>query len=115
MRFLIDANIRLSVSVFLKEEGHDVRVLAGTPDHDLSDKEVLSLAVSEKRIILTNDKDFGTLIFFQRRKHSGVVLFRLTDESGEHYQKRLEHALGHFGDRLESHFMVITDFHTRFR
>lgn len=115
MRFLIDANIRLSVSVFLKAEGHDVRVLAGTSDHDLSDKEVLSLAVSEKRVILTNDKDFGTLIFFQRRKHSGVVLFRLTDESEEHYRKRLGHTLDHFGSRLERHFLVITDFHIRFR
>lgn len=115
MRFLIDANIRHSVGIFLEKQGHDVRFLAGTSDRALADEDVLLIAAQERRIILTNDKDFGTLIFHRRRKHAGIMLFRLNDESAEHYQMRLEDVFSHFGNRLEGHFAVVTDFHIRFR
>ena len=43
----------------------------------LPDEEVLSIALREDRILITNDRDFGELIFRQRLPHSGVILFRL--------------------------------------
>jgi predicted nuclease of predicted toxin-antitoxin system len=33
--------------------------------------------VQEQRILLTNDRDFGELIFRQHHAHCGVILFRL--------------------------------------
>ena len=39
--------------------------------------------VNEGRIIVTNDKDFGELIFRRRLASKGVLLLRLEDESPE--------------------------------
>ena len=43
----------------------------------LSDTDVLSIAQREGRILVTNDRDFGELIFRQHRPHTGVIYFRL--------------------------------------
>ena len=69
----------------------------------------------EHRILITNDKDFGKLIFFDRQPHQGVILFRLSRESSTHYIERLQAALDQYGERLVDHFTVITDEHIRFR
>jgi predicted nuclease of predicted toxin-antitoxin system len=47
------------------------------PDHDVMDR-----AVSERRIIITFDRDFGELIFARGvEQHPGVMLFRLVPTS----------------------------------
>jgi predicted nuclease of predicted toxin-antitoxin system len=41
---------------------------------------VLAIATAEQRVLLTNDKDFGELIFRRRLPHAGVILFRLAQQ-----------------------------------
>lgn len=100
---------------YLSEHGHDVRFLAGTPEHDLEDEAVLSLAYREQRILITNDRDFGTLIFLQRRSHRGVIFFRLTVESSRYYNEKMQQILNLYGGELADHYTVVTDTHVRFR
>jgi predicted nuclease of predicted toxin-antitoxin system len=40
------------------------------------DATVLELALSERRVLLTEDKDFGQLVFAAARDSGGVVLIR---------------------------------------
>ena len=40
------------------------------------DKEVMELALTENRILLTEDKDFGWLVFAGRVDSPGVILIR---------------------------------------
>jgi len=47
------------------------------------DIEIIQRAFNEGRIIVTNDKDFGELIFRRRLASKGVLLLRLEDESPE--------------------------------
>jgi len=115
MKFLLDANVRHAVGIFLQLAGHDVRFIAGTREHGLADHEVLSLAGQEGRIIITNDKDFGELVFRRGYKHKGVILFRLTDESGPSFATRLTNILEVYGETIKNRFLVITDEHIRFR
>ena len=115
MNFLLDANVRFSVGTFLQSHGHDVRFLAGSVDHGLSDQEVLKLARQESRILITNDKDFGQLIFQRQLDHAGVILFRLSDEARQGFLRRLEAVVRLYGDKLECHFTVVTDAHIRYR
>ena len=44
--------------------------------HRSVDKEVMELALVEDRILLTEDKDFGWLVFAGRIDSPGVVLIR---------------------------------------
>ena len=77
MKFLLDANVEYRLATFLTSLKHDVKTIARDYPHSLPDQEVLALAVQEKRILLTNDRDFGELIFHQHHPHYGVILFRL--------------------------------------
>lgn len=76
MRLLANENVPLDSVDALRNAGHDVawiRVLAPGS----SDEEVLRRAVSEKRVLVTFDKDFGELVFHRRMASPpGVILFR---------------------------------------
>lgn len=65
MKFLLDANVEYRLAAFLTTLGHDVKTIALDYPTSLIDQAVLTLAVEEQRILLTNDCDFGELIFRQ--------------------------------------------------
>lgn len=77
MRFLLDESAEFRIASFLKNEGHDVKAIAHDYPHALADREVLKIAQTENRILITNDRDFGELIFRDRLPHAGVIYFRL--------------------------------------
>lgn len=115
MKFLLDANVRQSVGKFLQAAGHDVRYLSNTDDRGLPDNDVLTLAVREQRILLTNDRDFGTLVYQQKRPHKGVLFFRLQTETADAYTTRLAEILKTHHNAITHHFVVITNEHVRIR
>lgn len=53
-------------------QGHDV-VSALAIDPSASDEHLLALALQEDRVVLTEDKDFGELVFVQARPHGPLV------------------------------------------
>jgi predicted nuclease of predicted toxin-antitoxin system len=83
MRFIADENIARSTVERLRAAGHDVEwVLADAPGS--SDEQVLARAVSERRIVITADKDFGELAFRRRLPAgSGIVLLRVRGTAAE--------------------------------
>jgi predicted nuclease of predicted toxin-antitoxin system len=80
MRILLDAHISgRTVGKSLVEGGHDVRALDSEPEFErLSDPEVLQLAATEGRVLVTaNVRDFEPLLrewAGEERSHSGVIL-----------------------------------------
>lgn len=89
-RFLANENFPVSTVEWLRREGHDVIHAAQTMT-GASDGELMERARSENRIILTFDRDFGELVFRQRRFASrGIVLFRLRQQSPETVLRFLE-------------------------
>ncbi|MBM4124277.1 MAG: toxin-antitoxin system, toxin component, PIN family protein [Nitrospira sp.] len=75
MKFLLDvcASSR-SLQRLLIDLQHDVR-LAADFDPRADDENLLDLALRESRIVVTEDKDFGELVFVQRRPHRAIVRF----------------------------------------
>lgn len=58
MRFLVDECTGPAVAKWLSQTGHDVfSVYDEKPG--ISDDEIIRLAFSQERILITNDKDFG--------------------------------------------------------
>ena len=80
----------------------------------LADRDVLALARSERRILITNDTDFGELIVRRKTRHAGVVLFRLKKESVRIKIKRLDDVLARFADELDQ-YVIIDDRGVRIR
>lgn len=99
---------------YLREVGHDVVAVAeDMPQAD--DGVILQQALVDERVVLTNDKDFGELAFRSGQAHRGVVLFRLRDESTSNRLHMLRFLLDQYLDRLENHFVVVTENGVRIR
>lgn len=75
VKFLIDECTGKRLSVLLKNAGYDV-IFVGDWKPSASDEEVLQKAKDDGRILITDDKDFGELIFRLKKPSSGVILIR---------------------------------------
>jgi len=107
-RFLLDENVDARLGDFLRLLGHDVQAIAVDYPGALDDREVLSIALNERRIVLTGDQDFGELVIRDGLPHSGVMLLRLRSRQLAHVQSRLLVAMSENEDRLND-FLVVTD------
>ena len=75
MKFLLDVCVcSRSLCGLLTDLKHDVR-LALDIDPPAEDEILLDLALRENRIFVTEDKDFGELVFVHRRPHRTIVRF----------------------------------------
>lgn len=82
MNFVADESVDYPVIERLRKEGHQVWYVAEM-EPGVSDDGVLDLANRESALLLTADKDFGELVFRQRRFSGGIVLVRLAGLSSE--------------------------------
>jgi predicted nuclease of predicted toxin-antitoxin system len=80
LRFLVDHNVPKSVSVFLKKNKYDV-LLVKEVNAEMKDTSVIKLALKEKRIVLSNDKDF--LHLASRFTKADIILFDFLSQSPE--------------------------------
>jgi predicted nuclease of predicted toxin-antitoxin system len=107
MRFLVDENIPRALVRRLREHDHDV-LAAGEGACGATDRTLLRLAEAERRLIVTQDKDFGELAFRENLPAAcGIVLFRLEalgrDETAERMLRVLESGIAWAGT-----FAVVT-------
>ncbi|MGP1678771.1 MAG: DUF5615 family PIN-like protein [Burkholderiales bacterium] len=75
MRFLADESCDFTFVRLLREAGHDVRAVAESA-HGAPDDKVIVLAHGQRRILITEDKDFGQLVFAAAASTSGVIYVR---------------------------------------
>ena len=78
MRFLADENFEPQFVARLRTEGHEVLFL-DEYDAGIDDVEILATAVEQDAVVITNDKDFGELIFRHGFESRGVIFLRLYD------------------------------------
>ena len=72
MRFLADESCDAAVFRALRTAGHEVLAVAEiSPRAD--DEAVLELARGEQQILLTEDKDFGQLVYADQQATGGVI------------------------------------------
>ena len=76
MNLLADEGVDGQIVAQLRLDGHDVLYVAEM-NPGIDDDVVLERANSSGSLLLTQDKDFGELVFRQRLVHYGVVLIRL--------------------------------------
>ncbi len=108
MRFVVDESTGPSVARWLRQLGHDVFSVYDQA-RGLDDQAVLRRAAAEGRILITNDKDFGELIFRENRPHRGVILLRLEDERVAQKIAVLTRLLAQYADQLSGNFVVVTE------
>jgi len=70
VRFLADESCDFAVVRALRAEGHDVAAVVETARGAL-DVEVIRRAQEEQRVLLTEDKDFGQLVYAGAKGRTG--------------------------------------------
>jgi len=113
MRFLVDECTGPAVAAWLSDQGYEVFSVFDEA-RGIADDEVLHKAYTEYWVIVTNDKDFGEMIYRERRAHHGVILIRLEDERAANKIAVLKHLLEQYADCIEERFVVVTDHGVRF-
>jgi predicted nuclease of predicted toxin-antitoxin system len=108
LKFLPDENVEKPLVDSLAGDGYDILWL---PDHKraLIDVDILTLANSEKRILITNDKDFGELIFLQKKLSTGIILMRMRGQETARKITVFKKLLQTHHDKLMGSFVIITD------
>jgi predicted nuclease of predicted toxin-antitoxin system len=106
VRFVADESCDFAVVRALRAAGHDVVAIAEVSPR-VGDDQVLKLARDDRRVLLTEDTDFGELIYAERRRTSGVILFRFPATARGPMAAAALHAVNQIGDRLFSRFTVV--------
>ena len=106
MRFLADESCDSIIIKVLREAGHDVLAVAETTPR-AEDSEVIRLAHRGKRILLTEDKDFGQLVFAHGEKSLGVFFLRFPFRARAQIARDVSDLIMQQGEKLIGCFVTI--------
>ena len=75
MKFLVDAQLPRRIAYLLREAGHDTLHTLDLPaGNRTSDAEILTIASSEQRIVVTKDADFVTSFVLARKPEKLLLI-----------------------------------------
>jgi predicted nuclease of predicted toxin-antitoxin system len=114
VRWLADECVAAFVVARLRDGGHDVLYVAEA-DPGASDSDIVGLAEREQRLLLTEDKDFGELVFRWHRAAPGTVLLRIVSERRAQKWPRLAAAIERYGEALFGRYTVVEEGRLRSR
>ena len=106
MNFLADESCAGPVIRALRQAGHDVLAIAEVAAGE-SDEKVLERALNEKRILISEDRDFGELVYARGRSSAGVVLVRFVGRARRAKPATVVAAVAKLGPRLRDSFTVV--------
>ena len=113
LKFVADVNVEKAIVDLLREKGFDIKwVTEFNPD--MNDPALLRMATAQKRILLTNDKDFGEMVFLQKKLSHGTILLRIKGQESKLKVRLVGRLIEKHGDKLAGHFVVVTKDKFRF-
>ncbi len=106
MRFLADESCDSIIIRALREAGYDIvavsEIIPGGED-----SAVIELALREKRILLTEDKDFGQLVYAHAQETAGVIFLRFPNSARERISKDVCTLARKQGEKLTGSFVTV--------
>ncbi|WP_397546397.1 DUF5615 family PIN-like protein [Rhodothermus marinus] len=114
LRFLVDESCDYIVVQALRQAGHDVLAVVESL-RGAEDQKVAEYAWREKRIVITEDKDFGRLVYAQRQAQTGVVLVRFPASRRADLCPALLSLIQRYENQLAGTFVVLQPERVRFR
>ena len=104
MRFLVDESSGRALANLLKSAGYDVLFSRDVlPAAD--DEKLLEFAEAEKRVLISDDRDFGELILRFNKPAGGVIFLRTLTTDPEKRFEMMKNIL----DKAEGMFIVVRE------
>ena len=115
MRFLLDQDVYAATARFLDSLNRDVVLVAQIGLSRASDSDLLNAAQESGRILVTRDRDFGSLVFVSGL-NAGVIYLRVLPSAQGAVHAELERVLETYSEELLlTAFVVIEPGRHRFR
>ena len=112
LRFLADESCDFAVVRALRTDGYDV-IATGEVAQRSDDRELIDQSGREKRILLTEDKDFGRLVFASHIDSAGVILIRFPGNVRQTLVQAVRQIVQEQGEQLLGAFIVVQPGYTR--
>ena len=106
MKLLADECVDKQIVDYLRDVGCKVLYISEMKP-GISDEKVLNIANKEMSILITADKDFGELVFRQKKINLGVIFLRLAGLSPEAKAEIVVTAIKNHKDEIQGNFTVI--------
>jgi len=104
MKIWVDENIPLMTVRALREEGHDVLDIRGTPDEGIEDEILWNMIQKEGRLLITTDKGFTQ---HRNDPHHGILIVRLRQPNRQKIHQRVMQAIAQFEAEAWSGLLVV--------
>jgi predicted nuclease of predicted toxin-antitoxin system len=116
MRFLADQDLYKVTIDQLKRWGHDVVTVRELRMQRTPDEDLLKKTKEENRLLITRDKDFGTLVFLNKTLSTGVILLKIAPTIIEEVHQEVDRFLKeHSEEDLRYLFCVVEPHRHRIR
>ena len=114
MNLVVDESVDRRIVDALRQDGHNVLYVSEFAP-SIVDQKVLDLANRNDALLVTEDKDFGELVFRNGQIHTGVVLIRLSGLSAQAKARNVLTIFANQGTELLNAFSVISPGRVRVR
>ena len=114
LRFLADESCDFAVVRALRAEGYDVLAVSEVTQRS-DDRELIEQASRQRRILLTEDKDFGWLVYVSHSDSAGVILIRFPGNARQTLVDVFMRLVHTQGQELSGAFVVVQPGHIRIR
>jgi predicted nuclease of predicted toxin-antitoxin system len=106
VQFVADESCAAPVIRALRAAGHDVIAIAEI-SKGIPDEPVMERAFSERRVLITEDADFGELVYARGQPAAGVIFVKFHRRARRAKPGAVVKAVAKLGERLREGFAVI--------
>ena len=106
MQFVADESCAAPVISALRAAGHDVIAIAEI-GKGTADERVIERAFSERRVLVTEDADFGELVYARGQPSAGVIFAKFHRRVRRIKPAAVVEAVAQLGERLRGGFTVV--------
>jgi predicted nuclease of predicted toxin-antitoxin system len=106
MRFLADESCDFAIVRAVREAGYDVEAVSEI-NKGAEDLFVIEYALQKKRILLTEDKDFGQLVFAYGKNSLGVIFLRFQARFRQQIANDVVELIKSHGEKLLGCFVTV--------
>ena len=114
MKIVADESVDYGIIEALRINGFEVNAIEDTRKGS-TDEDVLEISLQEHSILVTEDKDFGELVYRLKKAHIGIVLIRLPGLDLESKIEIVLKSLKENFERMKNSLSVISSTLTRIR
>lgn len=106
LSFFADENIQEYLIKWMETNGFNISGIRSENLHGMDDEAIIRKAFSEKKIIITQDADFGEIIFTKKVKFYSIIFLKPGHQLSDFHIPTLKAILNHL-DKIREGTLII--------